>query len=804
MLGDGICAAVVFLILSYVRFGVRNVGAPWRDAGIDILVAAASYAVLWVVTLWSTGIYARREYVPLKREARHVAKAALIAATLVCAILFLLKLVDVSRLFLVLLFIAAPAATLSGRALVRSSQGPRQNQATVSRATYEAIRRADYGSCRARILASISATRSMLAETRSWLGARPRLLDYVAALLVVGGGALRLYRSTSLSLWLDEGFTLLFARLPWESVLGLHGAYDAHPPLYYALVKAATLMLPELVAARYLSVLAGTATLAVLYLLVARLAGRPAALVACLVAALSPLAVWYSQEARQYAVTGLAVSIAYFALLTFYERPTLRWAFVYGAALTSALYLDYSALYALAPQLVLLPFVVYRQRQRSISIIAAGFAAAIAYLPWLPNVFETVHALGSQRGGYLEAGSTEIADSLLSIAGFVGQGVYFASLTPSPWDRWPSLHLVLGALAVAAFTLGGIALVRQRFGFALAYALSAGTVVAALLVSQISPGYAPRTVSYAVLGWAMLLGAAAAGRSMSIVRRASGWVVVAAMVVVSMASLQSVYNGDKQHWQDWAAGVAKAAQFGFPVITFPRIAPTMVDAYQPDSLAVPHLALDDVPDLKALGLLASSQRALWVATYNIASVATIDPFLRAAGFERIVSQQYYYSLSLDLYVRSGVTLGSPLHVNTEFTPPAGGMPGWDLPQGMSSVEPGILGPEITLSNHGGTEASAVLAITGAPLRLYTLTFEARSRLSSGTMRAFLICAGDDGFLHVAPDSAGAGVPAGVSWQRVTVSAFCPEGTDQVRIDLRNAGVGGLDLRDVQLFHAASP
>jgi uncharacterized membrane protein len=163
--------------------------------------------------------------------------------------------------------------------------------------------------------------RSLLAETRTWLEARPHTLDALAVLLVVGGAALRIYRSTALSLWLDEGFTVLFARLPWDSVLGFHGAYDAHPPLYYALVKAVSLLLPEVVAGRYLSVFAGTATLAVLYLLVVRIAGRPAALVACLVMAVSPLAVWYSQEARQYAVTGLAVSITYLALVSFQINP---------------------------------------------------------------------------------------------------------------------------------------------------------------------------------------------------------------------------------------------------------------------------------------------------------------------------------------------------------------------------------------------------------------------------------------------------------------------------------------------------
>jgi hypothetical protein len=631
------------------------------------------------------------------------------------------------------------------------------------------------------------------------------LLDVLAVLLVVGGGALRFYRSTAISLWLDEGFTLLFARLPWDSVLGLHGAYDVHPPLYYVLVKAVSVLVPEVAAARYLSVFAGTATLAVLYLLVVRIAGRPTAFVACLVAAVSPLLVWYSQESRQYAVTGLAVSITYLALVAFYERPRIRWAVAYGAALASAVYLDYSALYALAPQLVLLPFVVYQHRRRAIPIFVAGVAAMVAYLPWLPNILDTVQSLGNQRASYLEASPTAMKDAVLSIAGLAGEGIYFPAYMPSPWERWSALDPLLGALAIAAFALGAIALARHhRFGIALACALSVGTVVTGVLLSQVSPGFAPRTVSYAVLGWAILLGAAAAGGGMSTVRRVAGWVAVAAMVGVSVASLQAVYDGDKQHWREWSAGVAEAAAFGYPVVTFPTIAPTFVDAYQPGSLDGPHLALDDVPDLKALGAFVSGKPAVWVARYDIASGSTIDPFLRDAGYDRIASQTYFYSLGLDLYVRAGVNLGRPLTFNAEFTPAKGAIPGWDLTPGLSSVQPGARGPELTLSNPGGMWDAAVLTISGVPRHLYTLTFEARSRLSSGYMSAFLICSGGGGFLNVAPNGSGADVPAGPSWQTLTFGAFCPDGTDQIRIDLRNVGVGDLNLRGIQLYEAAPP
>jgi hypothetical protein len=250
--------------------------------------------------------------------------------------------------------------------------------------------------------------------------------------------------------------------------------------------------------------------------------------------------------------------------------------------------------------------------------------------------------------------------------------------------------------------------------------------------------------------------------------------------------------------------VAEAARFGYPVVTFPTIAPTFVDAYQPGSLGGPHLALDDTPDLKALGSFVSGQPAVWVASYNIASAASIAPALDAAGFQRVARQDYFFALTLDLYVRSGVTLGRPITLNAEFTPATGAIPGWDLTPELSSVQPGARGPELTLSNPGGKWDAAVLTIAGAPRHLYTLTFEARSGLSSGGMSAFLICSRGGEFLNVAPDGAGAGVPAGPSWQTLTFAAYCPDGTDQIRIDLRNFGVGDLDLRDVQLYEASPP
>src|SRR5579864_6731310 len=61
----------------------------------------------------------------------------------------------------------------------------------------------------------------------------PRL----AAGVVLLGGVLRLYHVNALSLWVDEGLTVIDARLPWPTVLGFGRVYSPHPPLYFALVK---------------------------------------------------------------------------------------------------------------------------------------------------------------------------------------------------------------------------------------------------------------------------------------------------------------------------------------------------------------------------------------------------------------------------------------------------------------------------------------------------------------------------------------------------------------------------------------
>jgi exopolysaccharide biosynthesis polyprenyl glycosylphosphotransferase len=118
MFVDGASAAGLFIALSVIRFG-SSFRDWWTALGVDLYAAAAIYGVAWVVTLWVLGLYRFRARLSARTELLDVLRAALLLAVAVFTALFLFKLPNMSRLFLLLLFPAQVALTLSSRLLVR-------------------------------------------------------------------------------------------------------------------------------------------------------------------------------------------------------------------------------------------------------------------------------------------------------------------------------------------------------------------------------------------------------------------------------------------------------------------------------------------------------------------------------------------------------------------------------------------------------------------------------------------------------------------------------------------------------------
>jgi Dolichyl-phosphate-mannose-protein mannosyltransferase len=241
------------------------------------------------------------------------------------------------------------------------------------------------------------AGRAFFSSPRVWL---------VLVLLLAWG--MRLYHLGTMSVWWDES-------LSWDRAIGTiptilanlitiqtTATRDLHPPLYFLLLHFVVLAAGTTeFALRFLSSVAGLLTIAALYPLARILfgaRGRIIGLLTVLFATLSPLYVWYSQEARPYGLVLLWSVLALYALLRWLKtKPATpralfsRWAIVFGVLLIANLVTLYLAF-------VLLPFFAvtvwllngnaptWRERIKTLPTLVAGlllvlFVAILIFLP---------------------------------------------------------------------------------------------------------------------------------------------------------------------------------------------------------------------------------------------------------------------------------------------------------------------------------------------------------------------------------------------------------------------------------------
>ena len=200
---------------------------------------------------------------------------------------------------------------------------------------------------------------------------------------IVGVGALARFATLgSQGYWFDEVFTVTIASGDLGDVLDRIEATESTPPLYYFLAAVwERIFGADEVALRSLSALAGTATIPVVHAAGAALGSRRAGLAAAALTAASPLMIWYSQEARAYALLVLlaAVSFLFFARALDDRAPReLAWWALFSAL---ALCTHYYAVALIAAEAAVL---VWRRRDAIAGPLIATAALAAAGLALLP------------------------------------------------------------------------------------------------------------------------------------------------------------------------------------------------------------------------------------------------------------------------------------------------------------------------------------------------------------------------------------------------------------------------------------
>ena len=279
---------------------------------------------------------------------------------------------------------------------------------------------------------------------------RPTAAGLVAG-LTLAGLALRA-AGMGESLLGDELFTYVVVRghSPGDVIDLVQTDLEITPPLYFLLAWAADQLGDGIWLLRLPALLAGTALIPVVYLVGVRLVGRPAALFASALAALSPFMVFYSTEARAYAPMTLLVLASTYALLEALDGRGRGWWLAYALASAAAMYSHYTAALVLAPQAA---WALWTARDHWRGLLAANAGAALAFLPWVPSLSDDTGAVAQRVIGAFEPFGFDAVQRSLTRA---VAGTPFMSVDDLPG------HPALAMLALAAIVVSAGAIVARR------------------------------------------------------------------------------------------------------------------------------------------------------------------------------------------------------------------------------------------------------------------------------------------------------------------------------------------------------
>lgn len=316
----------------------------------------------------------------------------------------------------------------------------------------------------------------------------------VIGILVIGL-LLRFAPLGSKSLWFDEAYSVSHAAEPMARIWPARATVaDPHPPLYYAGLHYWQQVAGQSEAAvRFPSAVISAVNLGLLYLLGRRLFGQAVGLLAVTLQALSPLDLWYAQEARMYIfVTGIGLLLALalswrppafnykgadannlatgstpaFSSLLWFGSSTLLLALI----TTAGFYLDYTVLPLWLGLSVLFLIDWWQSGRNGLRLLAWLGSAVIAwwlFQPWLPHLQRTIGDLNRififdrlQRLFGLPAFATwhylmllVLGICALLVIALLSQRL----LRHKPGRRW------LGPLTIILFALATVLLAIPRF-----------------------------------------------------------------------------------------------------------------------------------------------------------------------------------------------------------------------------------------------------------------------------------------------------------------------------------------------------
>ena len=199
------------------------------------------------------------------------------------------------------------------------------------------------------------------------------------------GGALRVVNLGAKSFWIDELLSLCHA----ENIQTLQSLFEAacgnaHPPLYFLLLRVWRIYGDGESYLRLLSVAFGIAAIPTTYLLGRELSRKSTGLIAAGFVAISPFLLLYDRELRMYsALTFLTTCSVYCFLKAVREGRLLYWV-LYTALSGVSVYVHYNTFLVLLFEWIFFLVVCRGRRELWVKAIVSQATLAIAFAAWLP------------------------------------------------------------------------------------------------------------------------------------------------------------------------------------------------------------------------------------------------------------------------------------------------------------------------------------------------------------------------------------------------------------------------------------
>ncbi len=354
------------------------------------------------------------------------------------------------------------------------------------------------------------------------------------------------------SLFADELSTYFVVRDDFRGMLvQVAGPQEWTPPLYFAIAWLFSKLGSDPTLLRLPSLLAGVATIPLVYVLGSMTVGRKAGMVGAALVAFSPLMIFYSTEARGYALLALLVLCSTIALLVALERGTARWWVLYAVLMAASMYTHYTCAFILAGQTAW-ALAVYPRSRRAIGL--SVLLAAVLWSPWL--------------GQYLADATNPNVDFIRTLSDFSFTGVLNDLVRYSVGDSISSPVEVPGIASLVLMALGLVVasvhlLLRDRRKpdpmVSLILILAFSTPVLTILVSTVGPLlFLPRTMITSFPGLALAVAVLVTSRGRRIAPVATACVLAASF----LAALATTSDGNRR--ADYGVVVDRVQQFGEP------------------------------------------------------------------------------------------------------------------------------------------------------------------------------------------------------------------------------------------------